>query len=51
MDLPLGDTMTGCVMRCSPGGGRFKTITRTDPRLVPTHKHGQVNESTTEKHE
>lgn len=33
---------TGWLSRWSPGGGRFSTITSTEPRLVPTHKHGQI---------
>ena len=34
--------MTGWSNRCCPGGGRFRTITITDPKLVPTHRQGQV---------
>lgn len=39
--------MTGWSSRCCPGGGRFRTITITDPRLVPTHRQGQVKLSVT----
>ena len=45
-DLPLGETMTGCDLRASPSG-RFSDITSTEPRLVPTHKLGDVTLSVT----
>ena len=40
---PLGDTITGCCWRWSPlSPGRLRLMTITEPRLVPTHRHGQV---------
>lgn len=43
--IPLGDTITGWRSLCSPPGGRFSAMTSTVPRVVPTHKHGEGDES------
>ena len=44
-NLPLGETITGCDSLCSPGGGRFTTMPRTEPSVVATHRHGHVTDS------
>ena len=43
--LPLGETITGWRSLCSPPGGRFSAMTSTVPNVVPTHKHGEGEES------
>ena len=40
--LPIGETMTGCCRRHSPGGGTLIIIVSTEPRLVPTQRVGNV---------
>lgn len=47
MYIPLGETITGCDNRCSRC--KIRAITMTDPRLVPTHKHGDVSLSETKQ--
>ena len=42
---PLGETKTGSRRRSSASVGSVRDITRTVPRLVPTHRHGHVDSS------
>lgn len=40
IDLPLGETMTGCRSLCSPAGGMLREMASSVPKEVPTHKLG-----------
>ena len=46
--VPLGITETGSVF-LSPSVGRPNATTRTDPRLVPIHRHGHTTPSASAK--
>lgn len=43
--LPLGNTTTGSVNLCSSDDGRFREMSITIPRLVPTNRQGDTVES------
>lgn len=43
--LPLGKTITGSVHLCSSDDGRFREMSKTIPRLVPTNRQGETVES------
>lgn len=40
VDLPQGETITGCRSLCSPAGGMLREIASTVPKDVPTHRLG-----------